>query len=456
MKIKKHSFCLTPPFLCSDWVSTMKPRVRVENITKTVARQLCCPGYRQTEERRCEPECPQGCGHGECVEPGVCQCEVGYSGGGCERLGCEGGGWGLDCQEVCTCQHGAWCHPVTGDCSCTPGYQGDSCQLSCPPGTWGEACSNSCHCDPGFSCHHVTGDCSPCPQGTFGELCSRSCECEEEGTQLCSHLDGHCYCRGNWFGTNCHLHCPFGLLNGTCLTSPPESGECQCPNDLYSCHSLLGCVCPPGMDCGIETIDSTVSLSPYSDPDTTSSNNTAAITFSVLIIALAAVVLVILYYRRRLGVMKKDLQNRSVYYCDREQTDQDRTYDLIVRDQDPFNNSGDQNNTANIPVSVASNNLLNNVVLSLESQRFPNTAESNLMKKVNNVASEEDGASGYDVNLCADEKSNLNRFYPKVMKADLEVMIRNNLAPKTDVQDDEDDADSVHKLKVNFSKNSCS
>merc|ERR1712113_1380035 len=137
-----------------------------------------------------------------------------------------------------------------------------------------------------------------------------------------------------------------------------------------------------------------------------------------------------------------DLQNRSVYYCDREQTDQDRTYYLIVRDQDPFNNSDDQNNTANNPVSVASNNLLNNVVLSLESQRFPNNAESNLMKKVNNVASEEsDGATGYDVNFCADEKSNLNRFYPKVMKADLEVMIRNNLAPKTDVQDDEDDAD---------------
>merc|ERR1719219_40227 len=73
VQIKKHSLCLTPPFVCSDWVNTMKSRWRPENITRTVAHKLCCPGYHQTEEGRCEPHCPGGCGHGWCEEPGVCK-----------------------------------------------------------------------------------------------------------------------------------------------------------------------------------------------------------------------------------------------------------------------------------------------------------------------------------------------------------------------------------------------
>ena len=161
-----------------------------------------------------------------------------------------------------------------------------------------------------------------------------------------------------------------------------------------------------------------------------------------------------------------------MYYGDREQADHnDRSYDLIIRDQEPFQNSNEENNvprdvavTNNASLANTENNLLNNVVLSLDSQRFTNNVESNFRKKVNNVRSENtdeaascSGAS-YDVNLCpTDEKSNLNqRFYPKVMKADLEVMIRNNLTVKNDCKDDEDDSDSVHKLKVNLSKNNFS
>lgn len=134
VRIKKHSLCLTPPFLCSDWVNTMKPRWREDNISRTVSQELCCPGYRQTEDSQCQPHCPEGCGHGECESPGLCKCEAGYSGSRCERLGCPSGGWGSGCSEVCSCQHGAWCHPVTGDCGCSPGYHGDLCQFSCSPG----------------------------------------------------------------------------------------------------------------------------------------------------------------------------------------------------------------------------------------------------------------------------------------------------------------------------------
>ena len=152
---------------------------------------------------------------------------------------------------------------------------------------------------------------------------------------------------------------------------------------------------------------------------------------------------------------------RSVYYCEREQFNQhDRSYDLIIRDQDPLNNITETNNVSN---NVANNcqDLLNNVTINLESQRLPNTIETNCMKKVNNVSNENtDGATAtpgaaYDVNIYStDQKSNLNqRFYPKVMKADLEVMIRNNLADKND---NDDDSDSLHKLKVNLSKNKSS
>ena len=160
-----------------------------------------------------------------------------------------------------------------------------------------------------------------------------------------------------------------------------------------------------------------------------------------------------------------------MYYSDREQYEPDRTYDLIIRDQEPYNTFADSNNLSNNVMAASNNcdnNLLNNIVLNLESQRFPNNVESNFMKKVNNVSQENtepeqrDGATAdpgasYDVNIFPlDEKSNLNqRFNPKVAKTDLEVMIRNNLAGCEDSEDDGDtkDNDSVHKLKVNLSKN---
>ena len=43
-----------------------------------------------------------------------------------------------------------------------------------------------------------------------------------------------------------------------------------------------------------------------------------------------AIVLVIICYQI-MSIMKKDIQNRSVYYCDSEPAG-DRSYDLIVRD----------------------------------------------------------------------------------------------------------------------------
>ena len=40
---------------------------------------------------------------------------------------CSSGKYGDDCSGTCSCQNGADCDHVTGQCTCTPGYQGKLC-----------------------------------------------------------------------------------------------------------------------------------------------------------------------------------------------------------------------------------------------------------------------------------------------------------------------------------------
>ena len=309
VRIKKHSLCLTPPFVCADWVNSMETRVRPENITRHVQVDTCCPGY-EARAGQCEPRCSAGCVHGVCEEPEVCSCLPGFSGFSCDNVGCDQGWWGPGCEEQCECEHGGWCDPVTGACHCTPGYTGDTCADPCPSSSWGDSCAEECRCSTGETCHHVTGDCSPCRSGLFGEDCSQECQCHSEGTELCSHVDGRCFCKGNWFGLLCDQYCPFGWTDSTCHVSALDNGSCSCATDLYTCDPVLGCVCP-GEDCGVELINSQVRLSPYHDHDSGGGDQqTATISLSVILVAGAAIVLIVVYYRRRLSVVRKDLQNR--------------------------------------------------------------------------------------------------------------------------------------------------
>ena len=124
--------------------------------------------------------CSEGCQHGECTEPEVCTCHSGFSGSQCQTVGCPRGSWGPDCGHTCPCQNGGWCDPVTGDCTCAPGFLGDTCTDTCQTGTWGELCNNDCDCDTGEMCHHVTGTCSPCQAGTWGDACLNTCNCNNE------------------------------------------------------------------------------------------------------------------------------------------------------------------------------------------------------------------------------------------------------------------------------------
>ena len=113
VRIKKHSLCLTPPFLCAEWVPTMQTRLRLENITRTVTVFFCCPGH-QEAGGQCEAVCAGGCGHGTCAAPGLCSCEAGFSGAQCSTVGCPRGTWGADCGSECQCGHGGQGQP--GQC----------------------------------------------------------------------------------------------------------------------------------------------------------------------------------------------------------------------------------------------------------------------------------------------------------------------------------------------------
>jgi len=70
---------------------------------------MCKLGYDEIEGR-CRPICPDGCKHGECVAPRVCNCRPGFvlnehkecvaaCEGGCVHGICSGPG-------VCTCNEG--------------------------------------------------------------------------------------------------------------------------------------------------------------------------------------------------------------------------------------------------------------------------------------------------------------------------------------------------------------
>jgi len=373
VKVKKHYACLRIPPVCAEWVNKMETRWREENITRVVSKESCCPGYKRKgqgrgKEKICAPWCSRGCINGECTAPETCTCKPSFSGERCEKSGCPGGRWGAGCKEECSCKHGGTCHGVTGKCSCTPGYTGVKCEEKCSEGSWGSNCIETCSCSKGTTCHHVTGECLPCAPGLWGEGCKEKCRCDEEGTELCGHTDGRCFCKGNRFGLRCELLCPFGYINHTCLTKPIGSA-CQCPNDLYTCDLALGCICPQGVDCGLEVINRVVELAPLSSsPSYSNASSAAPVVVSVLVVALIAVVLIIIYYRRRMKVMKRDLALRSepsVYYSDPR----------------PSPHQGmDQPSQ---PLADSNNFLLNNVRLTLDSQaRLQNSGPTTMVNRL--------------------------------------------------------------------------
>ena len=107
------------------------------------------------------------------------------------------------------------CDPVTGSCSCPPGFQGPNCQEACADGWYGANCSQRCNCMNSASCSHVDGSCTctpgwsgvncteRCPAGYYGMLCASKCQCNisgTEGTSLCNSVTGECNCSLGYHG----------------------------------------------------------------------------------------------------------------------------------------------------------------------------------------------------------------------------------------------------------------
>ena len=64
---------------------------------------------------------------------------------------------------------GSSCDPLSGLCSCPPGFQGPNCLDKCSPGSYGLGCTGKNNCSTGYSTHYITGQTllfKTCPKKT--------------------------------------------------------------------------------------------------------------------------------------------------------------------------------------------------------------------------------------------------------------------------------------------------
>jgi len=132
--------------------------------------------------------CNFGCG------AGVCSCSAGYEGETCNSI-CPEGTFGLDCAQKCDCypsNNTQLCHHVTGDCMCQPNFRGVQCETYCPKGSVDSACNGLCNCMNDGSCSSDKRRCL-CQRGWTGDYCEKPCSPGFYGkncTQTCPHCLG--------------------------------------------------------------------------------------------------------------------------------------------------------------------------------------------------------------------------------------------------------------------------
>ena len=85
---------------------------------------------------------------------------------------CADGRYGVGCQGVCDCDAGATCDKVTGSCLCGLGRTGSKCDRVCESGRFGPNCGHTCQCgEHSDGCDPVSGCCS-CRPGYYGPQCN--------------------------------------------------------------------------------------------------------------------------------------------------------------------------------------------------------------------------------------------------------------------------------------------
>ncbi|KAJ0179020.1 hypothetical protein K1T71_005795 [Dendrolimus kikuchii] len=94
----------------------MRDLTKLETEERIAEVAVCCPGYKMRDVS-CVPICPNG-----------------RTGARCSEV-CRRNKWGPNCVNDCKqCDHGS-CSPVSGECWCEDGWQGESCESSMPTTT---------------------------------------------------------------------------------------------------------------------------------------------------------------------------------------------------------------------------------------------------------------------------------------------------------------------------------
>lgn len=114
--------------------------------------KVCLEGW--SGETCDKPICPEGCVHGMCKGPSVCECRHGYEGPRCDK-----------CLTYPGCKNGFCTRPW--ECICITNWGGILCDNDL------NYCGTHTPCMYGGTCHHLGGEkfnCS-CPEGLSGKRC---------------------------------------------------------------------------------------------------------------------------------------------------------------------------------------------------------------------------------------------------------------------------------------------
>nr|XP_021187683.2 mucin-2 [Helicoverpa armigera] len=113
MSVRTYEWCFSMPPRCSKWNTEMRDLTRLETEERTAEVAVCCPGYKMRDVS-CVPICPNG-----------------KTGPGCSE-DCPDNKWGPNCIHVCKRCRNGFCSPITGECECLDGWQGESCDARMP------------------------------------------------------------------------------------------------------------------------------------------------------------------------------------------------------------------------------------------------------------------------------------------------------------------------------------
>eukprot|EP00301_Raphidiophrys_heterophryoidea_P021987 c6252_g1_i1.p1 GENE.c6252_g1_i1~~c6252_g1_i1.p1 ORF type:complete len:588 (+),score=99.91 c6252_g1_i1:96-1859(+) len=265
--------------VCSSLCALAVQACEMGNMTSDRVMQLCDSSAKNCEQV-CTPAlapCPLGCSsNGRCSLSGICTCNSGYFGDGCQnkycsnnctssvhgtceystgRCFCKSPWTTADCsvaQCMNDCSHHGECsqkEETAGKCICNTGWKNKDCSEPICPNN----CTKHGKCQENGVC--------VCDEGYRGVDCSYvKCANECSGHGQCTQPDGICKCESGWSTIDCSIkQCPHDcsshgvcdFYSGRCNCTYPfikeDRSEALCPRQCSNhgtCNTKSGvCVC---------------------------------------------------------------------------------------------------------------------------------------------------------------------------------------------------------------------